>query len=231
MIGDPSGVSEERNLLDAETLAKNLEGITVQLEKLLDFSSGTRIRPAWSTTTRGRRKWGLLDFLRDIGKHVTVNQMVARESVRARMDSDTGISFTEFTYMLLQANDFCWLYEHEQCEMQIGGSDQWGNIVTGIDLIRKRARCHGLRAHLAAPAQGRRHQVRQVRRGSGVARPRPHEPVPVPAVLRAGRRRRRRAPAAAVHPAARRGDRGADGRPPGGCPSGRRGPAAARPRR
>ena len=137
MIGDPSGVSEERNLLDPETLAKNLEGITVQLEKLLDFSPGphqARLVNNYTWTSQ----WGLLDFLRDTGKHVTVNQMVARESVRARMESDTGISFTEFTYQLLQAADFCWLYEHEQCEMQMGGSDQWGNIVTGIDLIRKR---------------------------------------------------------------------------------------------
>ncbi len=137
MIGDPSGVSEERNLLDPETLSKNLEGITVQLEKLLDFTPGphqARLVNNYTWTSQ----FGLLDFLRDTGKHVTVNQMVARESVRARMESDTGISFTEFTYQLLQAADFCWLYEHEQCEMQMGGSDQWGNIVTGIDLIRKR---------------------------------------------------------------------------------------------
>jgi tyrosyl-tRNA synthetase len=137
MIGDPSGVSDERNLLDAETLSKNLEGITVQLEKLLDFTAGAhqaRLVDNYTWTSQV----GLLDFLRDIGKFVTVNQMVARESVRARMESDTGISYTEFTYQLLQAADFCWLYEHEQCEMQMGGSDQWGNIVTGIDLIRKR---------------------------------------------------------------------------------------------
>jgi tyrosyl-tRNA synthetase len=137
MIGDPSGVSEERNLLDAETLAGNLEKITMQLEKLLDFSAGphqARLVDNYTWTSRV----GLLDFLRETGKHVTVNQMVARESVKARMESDTGISYTEFTYQLLQAADFCWLYEHEHCEMQMGGSDQWGNIVTGIDLIRKR---------------------------------------------------------------------------------------------
>ncbi len=137
MIGDPSGVSEERNLLDAETLSDNLEKITVQLEKLLDFGSGpnqARLVNNYTWTSR----WSLLDFLRETGKHVTVNQMVARESVRARMETEAGISYTEFTYQLLQAADFCWLYEQEQCEMQMGGSDQWGNIVTGIDLIRRR---------------------------------------------------------------------------------------------
>ena len=155
MIGDPSGVSEERNLLDPETLAKNLEGITVQLEKLLDFSSGphqARLVNNYTWTSQV----GLLDFLRDTGKYVTVNQMVARESVRGRMDTDSGISYTEFTYQLLQAADFCWLYEHERCEMQMGGSDQWGNIVTGIDLIRKRlgATAYGLTWPLLLKADG-----------------------------------------------------------------------------
>ena len=144
---------------------KNLERITVQLEKLLDFSAGphqARLVNNYTWTSQV----GLLDFLRDTGKHVTVNQMVARESVKARMESDTGISYTEFTYQLLQAADFCWLYEHEQCEMQMGGSDQWGNIVTGIDLIRKRVGGSGVRAHLAAAAQGRRHEVREVGRAA-----------------------------------------------------------------
>ena len=155
MIGDPSGVSEERNLLDAATLAKNLEGITVQLEKLLDFSPGphqARLVDNYTWTSQV----GLLDFLRDTGKFVTVNQMVARESVRARMDTDSGISYTEFTYQLLQAFDFCWLFEHEHCEMQMGGSDQWGNIVTGIDLIRKRlgATAFGLTWPLLLKADG-----------------------------------------------------------------------------
>ncbi len=155
MIGDPSGVSEERNLLDAATLAKNLEGITGQLEKLLDFSPGphqARLVDNYTWTSQV----GLLDFLRDTGKYVTVNQMVARESVRARMDTDSGISYTEFTYQLLQAFDFCWLYEHEQCEMQMGGSDQWGNIVTGIDLIRKRlgGTAYGLTWPLLLKADG-----------------------------------------------------------------------------
>ena len=155
MIGDPSGVSEERNLLDPATLAKNLEGITVQLEKLLDFSPGphqARLVDNYTWTSQV----GLLDFLRDTGKYVTVNQMTARESVRARMDTDSGISYTEFTYQLLQAFDFCWLYEHEHCEMQMGGSDQWGNIVTGIDLIRKRlgATAFGLTWPLLLKADG-----------------------------------------------------------------------------
>ena len=155
MIGDPSGVSEERNLLDPETLAKNLEGITPQLENLLDFSPGAhqaRLVDNYTWTSQV----GLLDFLRDTGKYVTVNQMVGRESVRGRMDSDAGISYTEFTYQLLQAFDFCWLYEHEQCEMQMGGSDQWGNIVTGIDLIRKRlgGTAYGLTWPLLLKADG-----------------------------------------------------------------------------
>ena len=155
MIGDPSGVSEERNLLDPATLAKNLEGITVGLEKLLDFSPGphqARLVDNYTWTSQV----GLLDFLRDTGKYVTVNQMTARESVRARMDTDSGISYTEFTYQLLQAFDFCWLYEHEHCEMQMGGSDQWGNIVTGIDLIRKRlgATAFGLTWPLLLKADG-----------------------------------------------------------------------------
>jgi tyrosyl-tRNA synthetase len=155
MIGDPSGMSEERNLLDPATLASNLESVTVQLEKLLDFSAGPHQARLVNNYT-----WtapvSLLDFLRETGKYVTVNQMVARESVRARMESDTGISYTEFTYQLLQAYDFSWLYEHEQCEMQMGGSDQWGNIVTGIDLIRKRqgGTAYGLTWPLLLKADG-----------------------------------------------------------------------------
>ena len=136
MVGDPGGRSEERNLLDRETLDHNIAAIKVQLERLLDFEPG----PLQATLV-DNADWtapiGVLDFLRDVGKHMTVNQMVAKESVRHRMESEHGISYTEFSYMLLQANDFRYLYEHHDVELQMGGSDQWGNITTGIDLIRR----------------------------------------------------------------------------------------------
>ncbi|MEM7275897.1 MAG: tyrosine--tRNA ligase [Actinomycetota bacterium] len=137
MIGDPSGKSAERNLLDDDQLGENLAGIVPLLRRFIDFEDvpnpGKLLdNRAWTVST------SLLDFLRDVGKYITVNQMVAKESVRNRMEGEDGISFTEFSYMLLQANDFLWLYENEGCEMQIGGSDQWGNISLGVDLIRRR---------------------------------------------------------------------------------------------
>ena len=137
-VGDPSGKSAERNLLTPETLAANISSVKEQLRRLLDF--GTTNNPArlldnadWTSDVT------LLDFLRDIGKHFTVNNMVAKESVRARMeDRDAGISFTEFSYMLLQAFDFCHLKQAHDCDLQIGGSDQWGNITAGIELTRRK---------------------------------------------------------------------------------------------
>ena len=136
MVGDPSGRSEERNLLDGDTLQHNVDSITKQLEKLLDFSAGSAqaqlVNNAdWTTTITA------LDFLRDIGKHITINQMLAKDSVRSRLNSENGLSYTEFSYMLLQANDFRHLCQHHNVELQLGGSDQWGNITAGIDLIRK----------------------------------------------------------------------------------------------
>ena len=136
MVGDPSGRSEERNLLDEDTLRANVEKISKQLERILDFgkssNSAVLVNNAdWTT------EFSILDFLRDVGKHVTVNQMVAKDSVKSRLQDANGLSFTEFSYMLLQANDFRHLCEHFGCEMQLGGSDQWGNITVGIDLIRK----------------------------------------------------------------------------------------------
>ena len=135
MVGDPSGRSEERNLLDSETLANNVTKISLQLQRLLDFSgsnAATLVNNAdWT------RNVGVLDFLRDVGKHITVNQMMAKESVKNRLAGEQGLSFTEFSYMLLQANDFRHLYEHHNVELQMGGSDQWGNITAGTDLIRK----------------------------------------------------------------------------------------------
>jgi tyrosyl-tRNA synthetase len=155
MIGDPGGRSQERNLLEAEVLGANLAAITAQLGRLLDFAAGPQPallvdNAAWT------RDLPLLAFLRDVGKHVTVNQMLAKESVRARVQSTEGISFTEFSYMLIQAHDYLWLHEHEGCDLQIGGSDQWGNITAGVDLIRRRtgARVHGLTWPLLTKADG-----------------------------------------------------------------------------
>jgi tyrosyl-tRNA synthetase len=136
MIGDPGGKSEERNLLDADSLAANLAGIKGQIARIVGEAVPLVDNGTW---TEGLP---LLAFLRDVGKHVTVNHMVAKESVRARMASEHGISYTEFSYMLLQANDFHWLHVNEGCELQIGGSDQWGNIVLGVDLIRRRTGHH-----------------------------------------------------------------------------------------
>jgi tyrosyl-tRNA synthetase len=138
MIGDPSGKTQERQLLTPEVLAHNISRVKEQLKRLLDFDA--KKNPArlvdnasWTANV------SYLDFLRDIGKHFSVNQMVAKESVRARMeDREAGISYTEFSYMLLQAFDFLVLCEKHGCELQIGGSDQWGNITAGIDLIRKK---------------------------------------------------------------------------------------------
>jgi tyrosyl-tRNA synthetase len=137
-VGDPSGKSAERQLLSQETLDANIARVKEQMRRLLDFDA-----PANPARLLDNADWtrpvSCLDFLRDIGKHFTVNQMVAKESVRARMeDREAGISYTEFSYMLLQAFDFCHLRKELGCELQIGGSDQWGNITAGIDLIRKK---------------------------------------------------------------------------------------------
>jgi tyrosyl-tRNA synthetase len=137
MIGDPSGKSAERNLLSRSQLDHNLASIKAQLSRLLDFD--TKANPARmvdnASWTEGVR---YLDFLRDIGKHFSINMMVAKESVRARMEGEGGISYTEFSYMLLQAHDFYHLRKAHDCELQIGGSDQWGNITAGTELIRKK---------------------------------------------------------------------------------------------
>ena len=136
MVGDPGGRSEERNLLDRETLNHNVACVKKQLEKILDFDGPVAARLVDNATWT--EPMGTLEFLRDVGKYFTVNQMVAKESVRARMESENGISFTEFSYMLLQANDFRHLCEFDNVDMQMGGSDQWGNITAGTDLIRRR---------------------------------------------------------------------------------------------
>ncbi len=136
MIGDPSGRSEERNLLDEETLARNVAAIKVQISKVIDLSGG----PSGGALV-DNRDWtegvSFLEFLREVGKHVTVGTMLGRESVKNRMASEHGISYTEFSYMLIQANDFLHLEQDYACQLQIGGSDQLGNMIGGIDLIRR----------------------------------------------------------------------------------------------
>ncbi|HEY3483792.1 MAG TPA: tyrosine--tRNA ligase, partial [Ilumatobacteraceae bacterium] len=155
MVGDPGGRSEERNLLDRETLRHNVACIKRQLERILDFEPGP-----FQATLVDNADWTaemhVLDFLRDVGKHVTVNQMMAKESVRARLEGDAGISYTEFSYMLLQANDFRHLFVEHQVELQMGGSDQWGNITAGIDLIRRTTggQAHGLTWPLLLKSDG-----------------------------------------------------------------------------
>ena len=138
MIGDPGGRSEERNLLDDDTLAANVAGIRAQVEAVVGSVSTVVDNREWTAEVT------VLEFLRDVGKHVTVNQMLAKESIRSRVDSEHGISYTEFSYMLLQANDYWHLHAHRGVELQIGGSDQWGNIVAGVDMIRRRS---GATAH------------------------------------------------------------------------------------
>ena len=141
MIGDPSGRSEERNLLDRDTLRHNVERISAQLRRLLDFESGSH-RAQLVNNADWTEPVGVLDFLRDVGKFVNINQMLAKDSVRSRLEGDGGLSFTEFSYSLLQANDFLHLYSQHGVELQAGGSDQWGNIVAGVDLIRRRTGAH-----------------------------------------------------------------------------------------
>jgi tyrosyl-tRNA synthetase len=155
MIGDPSGKSQERVLLDAQQIAVNVAGIRTQLERFLDFgaaSNAARIvnNADWLGTV------DLLSFLRDAGKHFTVNYMLQKESVSRRLESEDGISFTEFSYLVLQAYDFLQLFDRYGCVLQMGGSDQWGNITAGIDLIRKlrAAKAHGLVWPLMKTAAG-----------------------------------------------------------------------------
>ena len=137
MIGDPSGKSEERNLLDEKVIRHNQNCIQKQLEKFLDFNCGVSSAEIVNNYD-WTRTFSFLEFLRDVGKHITVNYMVAKDSVKKRMESCSGISYTEFSYQLVQGYDFCWLYEHKDVKLQMGGSDQWGNIVTGTELIRRK---------------------------------------------------------------------------------------------
>ena len=140
MIGDPSMKSAERNLLDEETLRHNQDCIKKQLAKFLDFDSEAPNAAKLVNNYDWMKNYSFLNFIRDIGKHITVNYMMAKDSVKKRLsrDSSVGMSFTEFSYQLLQGYDFMYLYEHEGCRLQMGGSDQWGNITTGTELIRRK---------------------------------------------------------------------------------------------
>ena len=141
MIGDPSGKSEERNLLDEESLARNQEGIKKQLSKFLDFNSDKENKALMVNNYDWMKEYSFLGFIRDIGKHITVNYMMSKDSVKKRISSEAkeGMSFTEFSYQLVQGTDFLHLYNNLNCRLQMGGSDQWGNIVTGTELIRRKS--------------------------------------------------------------------------------------------
>jgi tyrosyl-tRNA synthetase len=142
MIGDPSGKSNERNLLDEKTLRYNQQAIQKQLEKFLDFSNSNKNKAILVNNYDWMCKFSFLDFVRDVGKHITVNYMMAKDSVKKRISGDykNGMSFTEFSYQLVQGYDFLFLYENHNCKLQMGGSDQWGNITTGTELIRRKAK-------------------------------------------------------------------------------------------
>jgi len=158
MIGDPSGKSQERNLLDEATLRKNQEAIKKQLEKFLDFNKDIPNAAIMVNNYDWMKGYTFLDFIRDIGKHLTVNYMMSKESVKKRIspDSKEGMSFTEFTYQLVQGYDFLHLYDNIDCKLQMGGSDQWGNIVTGTELIRRKkgGEAFALTAPLITKADG-----------------------------------------------------------------------------
>lgn len=137
MVGDPSGKSAERNLLSEDVLQQNLAGIKAQLEKFLDFNSGANSAQMVNNFD-WFKNFTFLDFIREVGKHITVNYMMAKDSVKKRLEGETGMSFTEFTYQLVQGYDFYYLWKHHDCKLQMGGSDQWGNIVTGTELVRRK---------------------------------------------------------------------------------------------
>jgi tyrosyl-tRNA synthetase len=138
MVGDPSGKSEERNLLSEETLQFNQEGVRKQLSKFLDFTNTQPNAAELVNNYDWFKDFSFLNFIRDVGKHITVNYMMSKDSVKKRLEGETGMSFTEFTYQLVQGYDFYWLYQNRNCKLQMGGSDQWGNIVTGTELIRRK---------------------------------------------------------------------------------------------
>lgn len=158
MIGDPSGKSNERNLLDEETLAKNIKGVKNTLERFIDFSGAVDNAAEMVNNYDWMKDLSFLEFARDIGKHITVNYMMAKDSVKNRINAESkeGMSFTEFTYQLVQGYDFLHLYSHKNCLLQIGGSDQWGNITTGTELIRRKVqgKAYALTSPLVTKADG-----------------------------------------------------------------------------
>jgi tyrosyl-tRNA synthetase len=139
MVGDPSGKSEERNLLDETTLTRNIAGVKAQLEQFLDFDPAKPNAAEMANNYDWFKAISFIDFLRDTGKHITINYMMAKDSVKKRIEGETGLSYTEFAYQLMQGYDFYWLYTHKGCKLQMGGSDQWGNITTGTELVRRKA--------------------------------------------------------------------------------------------
>jgi tyrosyl-tRNA synthetase len=138
MVGDPSGKSEERNLLSEDILNHNVTCVKAQLEKFLNFDKTLPNAAEMANNYDWFKDFSFLDFIRDVGKHITVNYMMAKDSVKKRLEGESGMSFTEFTYQLVQGYDFYWLYKNKNVKLQMGGSDQWGNIVTGTELIRRK---------------------------------------------------------------------------------------------
>jgi tyrosyl-tRNA synthetase len=158
MVGDPSGKSDERNLLDEETLNKNVAGVKGQLARFLNFDSKSDNAAELVNNYDWMKDISLIDFVRDVGKHITVNYMMAKDSVKKRLDADSqsGMSFTEFTYQLFQGYDFYHLFKEKNCVLQMGGSDQWGNITTGTELVRRKAqgKAYALTCKLITKADG-----------------------------------------------------------------------------
>jgi tyrosyl-tRNA synthetase len=154
MVGDPSGKSTERNLLSEDALRHNESCVKKQLEKFLDFSSGAANSAQMVNNFDWFKEFTFLDFIREVGKHITINYMMAKDSVQKRLE--TGLSFTEFTYQLVQGYDFYWLFKNKNCKLQMGGSDQWGNIVTGTELIRRKedGEAYALTTQLIKKADG-----------------------------------------------------------------------------
>src|SRR3954471_14955575 len=156
MVGDPSGKSEERNLLSEEVLQRNVAGVKKQLEQFLDFDAAKPNAAEMANNYDWFKDFSFLNFIRDVGKHITVNYMMAKDSVKKRLEGETGMSFTEFTYQLVQGYDFYYLWKNHNCVLQMGGSDQWGNIVTGTELIRRKdaGEAYALTTQLIKKADG-----------------------------------------------------------------------------
>ena len=209
-VGDPSGKDESRRILTDEMINENLKGIRAIFSKFLKFE-GAGGNAIMANNADWLNTLNYIDFLRDVGRHFSVNRMLSFNSVKMRLDRQQELSFLEFNYMILQAYDFVELNKRTGCVLQMGGSDQWGNIVNGIDLGRRMLERAAVRADLAADHHQLRRQDGQDRRRRGVAQRRPGEPLRLLAILAQHRGRRRRALPQAVHGAAARRDRPARG--------------------